>query len=222
MSKFKSIFENGFKTYRYLPLIVILVPLIVFFVFNYYIKLPDKTTFWDKVIDPALSVSGFILPAFIWLYYIFNKDWKDGLQKRLNVHLVLNQNYVLSCFESNLSSEGDIRNWGQQISSQMVGGGNLSFLPYINTTTAVEQKDKVRNEYFLLYEITFYLKFDEEGEYVVAKNNPANINKDEYLIWIDNNYDSPGNKELRIEPRKKPISINEALEIYQTVQSQAT
>ncbi|MCU0327248.1 MAG: hypothetical protein MUF45_18800 [Spirosomaceae bacterium] len=208
MRKLFSIFKNGFKTYQYLPLIVVLVPLAVYYIFNNHIQLSQKTTFWDKVIDPALSVSGFVLPAFIWLYYIFNKDWKDGLSKRVNVHFVLNKNYVLTCFESNLSSEGDMRNWGQQIGLQMVGG-NLSFLPYINSKSAVEEFDDERKEYYLLYEITFYLRFDDNGDYIPT-NPKANIDKDVYRIWIDNNYDTPGNNEIIIKPKSQPITLQEA------------
>lgn len=206
--KLVEIFRLGLRKNQYLPLFIIVVLIFVFFVFNSTIHLNGKTTYWDRVVDPALAVSGFILPAVIWLYYIFNNDWKDGLTKRLTVHFVLKDNYVLTCFESNLSSEGDIRNWGQQIGSQMNGGGILSLLPYIKTQPAVEKYDEKRKEFYLLYELTMFLKFDENGKYVPAKNTITVFDEDKYTLWIDNNYDTPGNREVSIEKSPKPMELD--------------
>lgn len=169
--------------------------------------------FWGNYLDPWMGVLTFSLAVIIAFRF-----WDNKLPKKLTVHFVHQtlrddksiDKYIFTCHRAYLSSEGDIRQWAQQIGNQM-NGGHLSFYPYISQSASrIEYHIKRENltkvkkgnwlrwflsskEFFKLYEVTFYLE-----------KAPKNY----YTIWWDNDPATPQNKILYIKG-DVPFEIDE-------------
>jgi hypothetical protein len=158
-------------------------------------------TWWNGRLDPFSGTLTFILAFVIYIQNTINQ-WEDDLPKKLTVHFKYNDKYVLTCHEAYLAAEGDIRAWGQQIGQQMTSGTYLNFFPYLDNKKPVPLGNK-----FMLYEVTFYLrdtKFKRED--IDGK----------YVVWIENDPNSPINKEYCLpEYGEKICSYQEALDNFQ-------
>jgi hypothetical protein len=74
-----------------------------------------------------INVVTIVMTAFVW-YNGVQRDWEEDLPKRLNVTFRAPQDDskpddivdIMTCKMAQLSDEGDIRQWAQQIGSQMV------------------------------------------------------------------------------------------------------
>lgn len=175
-------------------------------------------SFYDPYIDPLVAIGTAIIALSLG-FFQSKKNWEDQLPKRLTVHFIYNGKAVLSCYEAFLAGAGDVRAWSQQIGGQMAGVPYISFFPYINssnptiTKSSFEKNKNNKSIDILLYEAIFYLKNDS------FLDNKGNIVKpeitDKYVIWLDNNPDTPGNIEYYIDERpNKPYTITEAIKAY--------
>ncbi len=101
----------------------------------------------------------------------YNKTWKDNLPKTLTIHYTFNKKCYLSCFYADLTSEGDIRMWAQQIGSQMTGNSHLSFNPFFDLKTPEVIKLEPNGILSLHYELTILLNnLDfKQGPKIVGK-----------------------------------------------------
>ncbi len=97
-------------------------------------------TWWTNGIDPFIT-SATLVVAVLLSVSAASKAWEEGLPKRLDVHCTFQGRYVATCWEATLAHEGDIRQWGQQIGRQMLGGANLKF-----TVTPVFHDPVLRND----------------------------------------------------------------------------
>lgn len=194
-------------------IVAFLVCLLIFWIINKRNSICNIDGVWTDVIDPVFTLFGLLVPALLW-YFLLDKEWKDNLEKKLTVHFKLKDNYVMSCFEVYLSSPADIRNWGQQIGQQMNNGNLLSFYPYLSQKGPEIKLDKVKSKSYLLYELTIYLKSDENGKYISIANRGPEFNQGEYKIWFDINSEISGNETLIIKPQKILITLDEVKEEY--------
>lgn len=87
----------------------------------------------------------------IWLGNV-KQEWQNSLPKRLTVAFYYvaddgRSRKILCCHEADLPHESDIRNWGQQLGSQMSGGSrSLSFSPVLHAPISVKN---INGEYLL-------------------------------------------------------------------------
>lgn len=160
-----------------------------------------KRRVWDKWFDPGISLFTALVAIFIALQNTF-RDWNESLTKRLTVHFVFGEKYIMTCHEAFLSSEGDIRQWGQQIGRQMDDDENLSFYPFITPIKKSKKFDSISKEVFKPYEVVFYLKA------IPTKNNEL---RNKYLVWWDNSDRTAGNKAVYFNEQPKVAkTIDEA------------
>lgn len=92
----------------------------LFFIIITFIVLLSKKNAYDDWIDPFFSLLTLFIAIAITSYNYFI-EWKNSLPKTLTVHLIHNGNFHLSCYYTDLTSEADIRTWGQQVLKQMAG-----------------------------------------------------------------------------------------------------
>jgi hypothetical protein len=144
-----------------------------------------KRRLWDKWFDPGISLFAALVTIFIALQNTYS-DWKDSLPKRLTVHFIKDDKFIMTCHEAFLSGEADIRQWGQQIGLQMAVKEQLEFYPFITSEKRTIKYDQILKEVFKPYEVTFYLKS------IPSKNNTELEVK--YLVWWDNTDKTKGNK----------------------------
>lgn len=167
--------------------------------------------FYDPIVDPIVAIGTAIIALLLW-FFQSKKNWEESLPKKLTVHFMYNGKCQLSCYEAYLSGAADIRMWSQQIGSQMIGQGMLSFYPYIDSklpriTKSHEIQDGSPTEDIVLYEVTFYLRnnnFDKRHDI-----------EDKYVIWLDNSTKNGSeNFELRQDEQPvEPLSIMKAIEL---------
>jgi hypothetical protein len=165
-----------------------------------------SSTFYSDYIDAYIGISTALLALIIWIREEY-KSWNEHLPKKLTVHFKLQDRYVYTCHEALLTGISDIRQWGQQIGSQM-NGQNLNFYPYFDVDSPILKKEK-NHSFFNHYTIVFYLK--------------TNPNNDEhYKVWWENDSNAPENKEMiYLQRPEAPISIIDAEKDYksQTIES---
>lgn len=197
------------KKHKVLFILVIVIAIILLFMTIYCHN--SREIWFNNYIDPFISIATFLVALIIWGFQI-HREWINSLPKRITVHFVYEKKYVMSCFETWLASESDIRQWSQQIGGQMSKLKNqLSFYPYISSkapTPVLSSFEKINRKKITiqLYEVTFHLK---ECEF---KDNPR-LEKD-YLVWIDNNDLSDKNIEVWIDGHPdKPITALKAHKI---------
>lgn len=137
---------------------------------------------WTNVIDPIITL---LTVSITLLVYFSNakRDWENQLPKKLTVHFIHQDKYVMSCIHASLTGESDIRQYGQQIGSQIASdkpneAARLKFFPYMTI-----RKQIINQEY---YEYTLIIYLSEKNEKC----------KDNYIVWIDNDDTTPENIEL--------------------------
>ncbi len=173
-----------------------------------------KRRIWDKWFDPGIGLFTALVTIFIALQNTYS-DWNNSLPKRLTVHFVYEDQFIMTCHEAFLSGEADIRQWGQQIGSQMAGE-LLSFYPFISSAKESNRYDITLKEVFKPYEVIFYLKTIPNANKKLA---------DKYLVWWDNTDKTKGNKHVYFssQPSKyKSIKDAENELVLQKEQSSAS
>ncbi|MDF1699196.1 MAG: hypothetical protein P1U56_25300 [Saprospiraceae bacterium] len=136
----------------------------------------NKSLF-DNYIDPITGIMTLVVAIGIALLD-YNKQWLDSLPKTLTVHFILKNQYVLTCYYADLVSEGDIRNWAQQLGSQMTGGSRLDFEPFFDIDQPSANRLESNASNVLHYTLKMYLK----SELCLNKKTPA-FNKEEWTRW---------------------------------------
>lgn len=175
--------------------------------------------YWTNAFDPAITVFSFLFPLILSIY-LLQKEWQESLEKRLTVHFKLKDKYVMSCYEAYLSSESDIRLWGQQIGLQM-NGGQLNFYPYMTQVGPKIYFDASKNIFYNLYELTIFLKFNKNGDYHKNEKDIQGFNSNEYRIWFDNNSDLPGNEEIPNFVQSPPPSLEQVRTVHKNMKPKA-
>jgi|GEM_PF-1661459 len=172
---------------------------------------------YDPYVDPIVAIITAVT-ALIIGFSQSKKNWEESLPKRLTVHFMYNGKCQLSCYEAYLSGTADIRMWSQQIGSQMIGQGMLSFFPYIDSKPPQIEKSHeihqgMQSEDIMLYQVTFYLRnnnFDKRHDI-----------EDKYVIWLDNSTKNGSeNLELLFEDKPvNPLTIDEVINQYHVMNS---
>ncbi len=133
--------------------VLFFVGLVTSFVIAKYYKSP----IFDVWLDPFSGVMTLLVAITIALQnYIV--AWRNSLPKTLTVHYMHDGKYYLSCYYADLTSEGDIRMWAQQIGSQMVENRHLSFNPYFDLEGPEIMELKPNSQKVLHYQLTILLK----------------------------------------------------------------
>ena len=122
-----------------------------------------KICLFDNFLDPFTAIVTFLIAIGIALHG-YAKTWGEFLPKTLTVHYTFNGKYYLSCYYADLTSEGDIRMWAQQIGSQMTDGALLEFNPFFDLDGSKVIKLESNEETVMHYEITILLKANEISE----------------------------------------------------------
>lgn len=117
----------------------------------------QKHTWFDSYIDPIAGIMTLLVAIGIALIG-YQREWLESLPKTLTVHYVYDGKYYLSCYYADLASEGDIRNWAQQIGLQMTNGAFLDFNPFFNLNSPEVITLEPRGRKTKHYEITILLK----------------------------------------------------------------
>lgn len=185
----KNSLEVFKKTMRYnknsivIPIIIYLL-VIVSFVF---IKIVYN--YWE-IFNITVSTSTFFL-ALIIGYNDYRKKWENSLPSKLTTHFKFEDFYVMSCYRAYLISENDIRNWGQQIGSQINENSRLAF------DLKIELKEMEIIDYsFKHYEVTFFLS-----------KEPENL-KGKYITWA---FSEDKFIKRTNERTKSPLTLEQAL-----------
>ena len=85
---------------------------------------------WEDIFDPLIVLITTF--AIILIFFLgMRRKWENDFEKRLSVHFGYKNKYMKTWHEAYLSSESDIRAWGQQIRFQMADS-QLGFYPYIS------------------------------------------------------------------------------------------
>jgi hypothetical protein len=181
---FKYIFQNYAKT-----LWLLLMGLLVFIlIFKCFVSPESKTNIWDKVFDPALTLTGLISPILIWLYFI-GREWRASLDEKLIVHFTIpspngkGRDYVMSAYNVYVVKGGDIRLLAQQIGQQMSKTQFLKFSPSIQKDEVVKIKDIAgKFTWIRCQEIEILLDKDGEPE-GDPRNNIVKPLLGKYVVW---------------------------------------
>jgi len=156
-----------------------------------------KTNWWDKWLSPATGLMTLIVAAGVWMINV-SKEWEEQLPKRLTAIFKLENNNntydnLMICHDAHLASKSDIRGWGQQIGSQMVGERRLKFAPYLTSDEGELKKDD-KGKFYKKYTITFYMKSLSSEDYTkdeAVKTELENIRKKDGLTWLVIHTDTP-------------------------------
>jgi len=211
MNNFREVVNYTIKKRTSEWMIALLILLIICFaVIAFKCQLDN---WFGNYLDPISALLTVFIGAGLWIMQL-NRDWRESLPKRLTVHFKYHDKYVMTCYETWLSSASDIRNWSQQIGSQMSKEPRLDFMPFISAEPPKPiiskfEKDKNRPIVVMLFEVTFHLNS-------IEFRNLPDI-KDRYLIWLDNT-PTTGSTNLSFWVSKQPeapMSIDQAYEYYQ-------
>jgi hypothetical protein len=117
---------------------------------------------WNSWLDIFLTISMIFLGAAIW-YNEQREEWVKHLPKKLNIKYLLKvkDKYQLHCEINNapLTSEGDIRAWGQSIGRTILNERtNIDFNGFKIDAPKINREKKE-----LIYELTVYLQRPIEG-----------------------------------------------------------
>lgn len=127
--------------------------------FSAYIALDQDLTkrFFSDFLDAFAGIVT-LLVAIGLAMENYLKSWRESLPKTLTVHFTHDKNYYLSCYYADLASEGDIRNWGQQLGQQMTNSAFFDFHPFFDLEKPKVLKLAPNNIRVLHYEMNIRLK----------------------------------------------------------------
>ncbi len=115
-------------------------------------------------LDPLFGLMTLLFALFLWWtavkkeYAQIRENNKAMLAKRLTLRFIYGGRVVLECKEAMLTDPADIRAWSQQVGSQMVGGRNLDFYPFIKIDEPDLLTDSKTGKQFWHYTAVFTLK----------------------------------------------------------------
>lgn len=160
---------------------------------------------WTNWFDPFATASTLIVASMAW-YQSRTREWEEDLPERLTVHFKMDGKYVFTCWESQLTSEADIRSWAQQIGQQMNDNERLSFKPEFAIDGPIIKGDHRMGDARRVWDMTMILtKSDDEKKNLNAgAEKPLERNK--YTIW----YPSDTGIEIKEEDVRPELPISEA------------
>ncbi len=170
----KTLFSYAYETRRGQLALILAITILM----SFLIALGNKEKWWDNLLDPAIGLGTFLFAIFVW-YRDLAQNWENSLPKRLSVRFVFDGQLVLFCRNAQLASEADIRQWGQQIGSQMCNGENLNFRPFFETRLGVPKRDE-RGDFYKPYFLQIFLT-----ELPSRKNTELTekVKEGHYLRW---------------------------------------
>ena len=118
----------------------------------------EDLNWWAKWADPIVGMGTFLLALLIGALQL-REDWEESLPKRLTVIFKLDGREVMVSKKAHLTAEGDIRNLGQQIGSQMNNNAHLKFKAndIESKRLGVELNEFQSGQYFVHYQVEFEL-----------------------------------------------------------------
>ncbi len=144
---------------------IVLIVIMVTLGCGYWERLSSKQEFFDNLwewIDPIAGIMSFLITLVI-LYNQAYERWEDNLEKRLTVEYKYQDNTIAMVENAYLAGESDIRQWAQQLGSQMMGG-HLDF--DMNWDEPKPTIDRDGNDWYKFYKVEMYLTsnpFDEKA-----------------------------------------------------------
>lgn len=148
----------------------------------------EDLTWWAKWLDPLLGTAVFLLTLVIgWTQ--LRDDWEESLEKRLTVIFKYQEREAMLCKKAYLSDEGDIRNLGQQIGSQMADNRDLKFKAndIQSRKIGVEANPFKKGKFLMHYEVVFELialPNDTFGDKNLIWHEPDNTSLDNLYEWL--------------------------------------
>ena len=200
---------------------ILFVIAIIGSIFIVYSKWGEK---WEEFLDPFAGIATLFVAIGIALEN-YHKTWKESLPKVLTVHYTLNGVYHLSCFYADLTSEGDIRNWAQQIGQQMTGGAFLDFHPFFDFEQPKMITLESNQEKVMYYELTILLNSNRN---LKSREGASAFSEEEYKRWFvihSKGHSSDRKIEMEItSPFKKfkAVTYQEALEEEKKINHKAS
>jgi len=196
---------------------IILVVLLIILYLKLYNSSFPASNFYGSILDPFLSIATVFIAISIYYKQMFD-DWEKSLPLKLTAHFVKGEKYIMTCYEAVLISEADIRNWTQQIGSQMNNGEYLQFKPFFK----FDKRGEIITESDIAYKhyaVTYFLSYlpgeetdkkDKEGKTVIAKGDIEL--KTKYLVWWDNDPNASTNEAIFFDTHENaPRTVIEAI-----------
>ncbi|GIX03565.1 MAG: hypothetical protein KatS3mg113_0571 [Planctomycetaceae bacterium] len=146
-------------------------------------------------LEPLLGISTLFVA--VWIFFEEGREsWEQQLPKKLNAIFIYENERIMECLNAVLTSEADIRQWGQQLGKQMNRldsnhNPELKLHPYFRLLRPQLLKDHELG-YYKLYEIHMYLSSKPE---IIEKHNCKKFVRrcymDDYEDIMDDNKIKP-------------------------------
>ena len=164
----------------------------------------NEKSWWDGFLNPLIGIGTFFFALAVW-YGEKYQDWEQKLPKRLTVRFIYENKLAMICKNATLVSEADIRQWGQQIGSQMNNNNRLSFKPFFQIES--EPPRILERKFYKPYYLEYYLDaLPSHNDTLQAK-----FAEGFYLHW-EQLVGSDKNEKLLAHPESlPPINQNEDL-----------
>jgi len=156
----KNYFWRWFLKGTSLVQIIVGVFITFFIIGILFYKSFDLSESWSYI-EPIISGFTLITAVFIW-YNEKKQEWRESLPKKMEVEYILDGNTYWSVRNAPLTSEQDIRAWGQSIAKTMLNENvyvDLKGFEILSTEIRKETGKKT----IMLYKVRFYLKKRIEG-----------------------------------------------------------
>ena len=112
-------------------------------------------------IEPIVGFSTLIAAVFIW-YNEKKQEWRESLPKKMHVEYILDGSTYWNVQYAPLTSENDIRSWGQSIAKTILNNkNNIDFKGFEIESARISKDDQGRD--IMLYMVHFYLIQPIEG-----------------------------------------------------------
>lgn len=157
--------ENGFRKslFKSAALFQIIVGIIAFVcvALVVFLKKEDSLPDYWAYIEPIVGFSTLIAAVFIW-YNEKKQEWRESLPKKMHVEYILDGSTYWNVQYAPLTSENDIRSWGQSIAKTILNNkNNIDFKGFEIESAEISKDDQGRD--IMLYMVHFYLIQPIEG-----------------------------------------------------------
>jgi hypothetical protein len=139
------------------------------------------------------------------------KSWRESLPKTLTVHFTHQEKYYLSCYHADLTSEGDIRTWAQQLGQQMTNSALFDVNPFFDLEKPVVMRLDPNKVKVLHYEINIRLKStkDVRSKIEIFKNKEGQEIYKRWFVIHNNTHENDMFIELKeIKPTSEPDKVD--------------
>ena len=185
-------------------------------------------SWWRKWVEMPVVFGTFLFSFFIAITIYYNQ-WNSSLQKRFSVHAKYEDKFIMSCYDSYLTGDSDIRQWGQQILRQMAANQDLEFKLWLKSDKP--QRKGNSNHYNVIFYLRTLPKQNTRKE-VLYKTNAAELSTNDnneilteqipkqidfskqHLVWFfdDDPGDSPAIKIMEYDTQPQEPLLKKKIE----------